>query len=217
MPIVFDDLLTPAEITVLQQAAAALRFESGAASAGSLARAVKDNEQAVAGPDAEAVAEKVRRALLAHPGFQALAYPRAFAQVMVTRTAGGGQYGTHVDNALIGGARADISFTLFLSDPDSYDGGALTITDRVEDRSFKLAPGAAIVYPSNTLHRVEPVTRGARLVVIGWVQSWVREPARREILFDLWQSMTRAEAAGDLDGARLIQKSRSNLIRMWAG
>lgn len=213
MPIVLADLLTATETSVLRDAAAALPFEDGAATAGTLARAVKDNEQAVAGSETDAVLEKVRRALLAHAGFQAVAYPKAFAQLMVTRTQGGGQYGTHVDNALIAGARADVSFTLFLSDPESYDGGELTITDRLEDRQVKLAPGEAIVYPSNTLHGVEPVTRGQRLVVIGWVQSWVREPDRREVLFDLWRAI---EAAPDTEQKRLISKSRSNLLRMWA-
>lgn len=214
MPIVLSDLLTTSDTAVLRDAAAALPFEDGAATAGALARAVKDNEQAVPGPETDAVLEKVRKALLAHAGFQAVAYPKAFAQLMVTRTQSDGQYGTHVDNALIAGARADVSFTLFLSDPESYDGGELTISDRLEDRQVKLMPGEAIVYPSNTLHRVEPVTRGQRLVVIGWVQSWVGDPARREVLFDLWRAI---EAAPDTDQKRLISKSRSNLLRMWAG
>jgi len=214
MPIVLSDLLSAAEAAVLHDAAAALPFEDGAATAGTLARTVKDNEQAASGPETEAVLAKVHAALLAHPGFQAVAYPRAFAATMVTRTQGGGHYGTHVDNALIGGARADVSFTLFLSDPETYDGGALTITDRLEDREVKLPRGEAIVYPSNTLHRVEPVTRGQRLVVIGWVQSWVADPARREILFDLWRAI---EATPETEQKQLLSKSRSNLLRMWAG
>ncbi len=107
-----------------------------------------------------------------------------------------------------------MSFTLFLSGPGSYAGGELVIGDRTEDRPFKLPQGEAIVYPSTTLHRVNPVTRGERLVVIGWFQSWVRDPARREILFDLWRAI---DATEDPDQRRLLSKSRSNLIRMWAG
>ena len=120
------------------------------------------------------------------------------------------------NNALMGGARADVSFTLFLTPPEDYEGGELTITDRAEARSFKLEQGEAIVYPSDTLHRVEPVTRGTRLVVVGWVTSWVADPRKREILFDLCQAVNTAETAGDTDQARLISKSRSNLLRMWA-
>lgn len=213
MPFVLSDLLRDAEARVLAEAAAALAFNDGAGTAGRLARAVKRNEQAVADKRTEAVLGKVRASLTAHPLFQAIAYPKTFANLMVTRTGPGGEYGTHIDNALIAGARADVSFTLFLAEPDSYDGGALVIADPVEERAFKLARGEAIVYPSNTLHRVEPVTKGNRLVVIGWVQSWVRDPARREILFDLWQAIETAETRAQ---AELIQKSRSNLIRMWA-
>lgn len=214
MPFVLSDLLTETDAGVLAAAAGALAFEDGARTAGRLARGVKRNQQAVPGAATDAVLEKVRATLAAHPLFQAIAYPKVFANLMVTRTGDGGEYGNHIDNALIAGARADVSFTLFLSDPESYDGGALVIADPVEERGFKLGLGEAIVYPSNTLHRVEPVTSGTRLVAIGWAQSWVRDPAKREILFDLWQAM---EAAETRARAELIQKSRSNLIRMWAG
>lgn len=214
MPYLLSDLFSEVEARVLAQAANALSFEDGARTAGHLARDVKRNEQAVPGATTEAVLEKVRATLSGHPLFQAIAYPKAFANLMVTRTRGGGEYGNHIDNALIAGARADVSFTLFLSDPDSYDGGALVISDPAEERAFKPGSGEAIVYPSNTLHRVDPVTRGERLVVIGWVQSWVRDPAQRDILFDLWQSI---QASEDRARAELIQKSRSNLLRMWAG
>jgi len=109
-----------------------------------------------------------------------------------------------------------VSFTLFLSNPDTYEGGALSVADRVEERQFKLELGEAVVYPSNTLHRVVPVTEGERLVVIGWVTSWVADPAKREILFDLWQAIGKAEAMGDAEQVLLLSKSRSNLIRLWA-
>jgi len=215
MPIVLDDLLTPAEIIALREATAALPWEDGAKTAGPVARALKQNEQAAPGPATQAVLDRVQAALTAHPLFQAVAYPRAFARLMATRTRGGGQYGPHVDNALIAGARADISLTLFLSDPDTYAGGALVIADRVEERAFKLPAGSAIVYPATTLHHVQPVTDGTRLVVVGWVQSWVRDPAQREILLDLWRALAEADPAGEQ--ARLLSKTRSNLLRMWAG
>ncbi|MCB1398380.1 MAG: Fe2+-dependent dioxygenase [Rhodobacteraceae bacterium] len=215
MPIVLDDLLTPAELAALREAAAALPWEDGARTAGTVARTVKQNEQAAPGPATQALLDKVQAALQAHPLFQAVAYPRAFARLMATRTRGNGHYGPHVDNALIAGARADVSLTLFLSAPDTYEGGALVIADRVEERAFKLPAGSAVVYPATTLHHVQPVTDGTRLVVVGWVQSWVRDPAQREILFDLWRALAGTDPADEQ--ARLLSKTRSNLLRMWAG
>ena len=216
MPIVLGDLFSGPEATALAAAAGALTFEDGRATAGRIARAVKENEQAAANAETEAVLEMVRQKLLSHPLFQAVTVPKSFVKLMVSRTSGGGQYGMHVDNALMAGARADVSFTLFLSAPDTYEGGALSVADRVEKRQFKLELGEAVVYPSNTLHRVEPVTSGERLVVIGWVTSWVADPAKREILFDLWQAIGKAEAAGEAEQLLLLSKARSNLIRMWA-
>ena len=216
MPIVLNDILDAAEARVLHDAASALAFENGRRTAGRIARDVKDNLQAVAGAQTNAVLDKLRNSLSAHATFQAVAYPRAIDRMMVTRTEGGGQYGDHVDNALMGGARADVSFTFFLSDPESYEGGELTISDRAEARSFKLQQGEVIVYPSTTLHRVEPVTKGSRLVVVGWVTSWIRDAAQREILFDLWRAITAAEAAADSAQVQTLTKTHSNLIRMWA-
>ncbi|SDN52547.1 PKHD-type hydroxylase [Lutimaribacter pacificus] len=217
MTIVLNDILPGGQAQALYQAACALPFEDGSKTAGRIAAQVKDNAQATDGADTRAVLETARRALLAHPVFTAMAYPRDFARMIVSRTEGGGQYGDHVDNALMGGARTDLSFTLFLSPPDSYDGGELVIADRVEDRAFKPGQGGAVLYPSDTLHRVAPVTGGTRVVVVGWITSHIRDPRQREILFDLWQAVTAAEAAGDADQVQLLSKSRSNLLRMWAG
>lgn len=217
MPVVLSDVLSRIEADVLAEAAAGLSFEDGRRTAGRVARAVKDNLQARPGRETDAVLEKVRASLSAHPVFQAVAYPRSFARLLVSRTDGGGQYGDHVDNALMGGTRTDVSFTLFLSRPETYKGGELVVSDRIEERAFRLDRGEVIVYPSTTLHRVAPVTDGSRLVVVGWLQSWVREPDRREILFDLWQAATAAETGGDTDQVRRLAKTRSNLLRMWAG
>jgi len=217
MPIVLSDVLNATEAKVLYDAACALSYEDGRKTAGLTARRVKDNLQAIAGVETEAVLEKVRQSLIRHPVFNAVAYPKGFARMIVSRTEGGGHYGDHVDNAVMGGARTDLSFTLFLSPSEEYDGGELTICDRLEDRQVKLGRGEVVVYPSTTLHRVEPVTRGTRLVVVGWITSLVRDAAQREVLFDLWQAITRAEAAEDAAQVQLLSKSRSNLLRMWAG
>ncbi|WP_343081781.1 Fe2+-dependent dioxygenase [Ostreiculturibacter nitratireducens] len=204
-------------LAALTDAAAALPFEDGRKTAGPLARGVKNNAQAAASPERDAVLAKVEAALRAHPVVQSAARPKAFARLAVSRYAGGQAYGLHVDDALMAGARTDLSFTLFLSDPQSYEGGALVVADRVEERGFKLPPGQAILYPSDTLHRVEPVTTGERLAIVGWITSWVRDPAQREILFDLDAAIAaEADRGGDQAQILRLQRSRSNLLRMWA-
>jgi PKHD-type hydroxylase len=127
------------------------------------------------------------------------------------------QYGSHVDDALMGGMRTDISFTLFLSDPTSYDGGELIIDSASGEETFKLEAGALVAYPATSLHRVGAVTRGTRLAAIGWARSFVRDPAQRELLFDLdtvrRQLFAREGKSAAFD---LISKSFANLLRMWA-
>lgn len=216
MQAVLSDIFGAPECTVLCEAARNLQFQDGRRTAGAAARRIKNNLQATPGPETEAVLEKVRRGLTAHPFFAAIAYPRGFARMIVSRTEAGGQYGDHVDNALMNGTRSDLSFTLFLSEPDSYDGGELTICERLEERQFKLEQGEALLYPSTSLHRVEPVTRGIRIVVVGWITSHVRHAEQREILFDLWQAMSQAQTRADDAQYQLLARSRSNLLRMWA-
>jgi PKHD-type hydroxylase len=129
------------------------------------------------------------------------------------------RYGTHVDDALMGDppVRSDLSLTLFLSDPASYDGGELIVESTAGDQAFRLPPGSLVLYPSSSLHRVEPVTRGVRRAAVGWVQSLVRDPARRELLFDL---DTARRSLFDREGATrefgLLSKTVANLLRMWA-
>ena len=117
----------------------------------------------------------------------------------------------------MGGMRSDISFTLFLSDPESYDGGELVTESHADEQPFKLPAGSLVLYPSTTLHRVEPVTRGSRLAAVGWIRSLVRDPARRELLFDL---DTARKALFDRDCKSpefdLLSKCGANLLRMWA-
>jgi PKHD-type hydroxylase len=126
-------------------------------------------------------------------------------------------YGRHVDDALMDGMRTDVAFTLFLSDPNSYDGGELTIESAAGEEAFKLDAGALVAYSATSLHRVADVTRGARLAAVGWARSFVRDPARRELLFDLdsarRQLFAREGKSAEFD---LISKSFANLLRMWA-
>ncbi|WP_125256552.1 Fe2+-dependent dioxygenase [Brevundimonas fluminis] len=199
----------------------ALSWLDGAATAGAAARGVKRNEQADlstrAGQGLEAL---LRERILTHPVVSVAARPRTLSRLLVSRTDVGGGYGDHVDNALMGpeGARlrSDLSFTLFLSEPETYEGGGLTIEDALEDRTVRLNAGDMILYPSGAPHRVEPVTQGTRLVCVGWIQSHVRDAAAREVLWDL--ERVRAAWPDDADPtARLtLDKAIGALLRRWA-
>jgi PKHD-type hydroxylase len=217
MFLAIEGLIDPATVAVLREEAAGLTFEDGAKTAGRFAREVKANDQAAASPERDAVLNMVSQALQAHPLFAAAARPKAMTPLILSRYRAGQTYGLHVDDALMGGVRTDISFTLFLSPPETYDGGALIIEDSLEARAVKLSAGSVFLYPSTTLHRVEPVTAGERLVVVGWVQSRIRAAEKREILFDLDRSIAELHAsAGKSALFDTLCKTRSNLLRMWA-
>jgi PKHD-type hydroxylase len=188
-------------------------FDDGSKSAGRHARSVKHNEQADAKSSAP-ILKKVEATLQMHPVFMAAARPQSFVKLMISRYRPGMAYGSHVDNPLMEGKRTDLSFTLFLSAPESYDGGELVIEGNDGDRTFKLPAGSLILYPTTTLHRVAEVTSGERIAVVGWVRSLICDDAQRELLFDL------DNVVASLDGAdRGVQdrlhKVRANLMRMW--
>ncbi len=217
MLMVIGSLLSSVETAVLAEGAGDLAFDDGRATAGRFATTVKANSQAATSPERDALLAKVETALATNPLFRSAARPKALTRLILSRYRQEQTYGLHVDDALMQGLRTDLSFTLFLSPPESYDGGALVIEDSFEARAIKLGAGDMILYPATTLHRVEPVTRGERLAVVGWVQSLIRDAAQREILFDLDQSV---DAAFARDGTSAefdrLAKTRSNLLRMWA-
>ena len=217
MFLAIDGILSPVEARAIGDAASGMAFGDGRATAGRIAREIKANDQALPDDDLEAIRARVQEALTAHPVFNAAARPKAMTPLILSRYREGQTYGMHVDDALMQGLRTDLSFTLFLSDQESYEGGALVVADTAEERAFKLAPGSLILYPSTTLHRVEPVTSGTRLCLVGWVQSWIRDAGQREILFDLdrvvAEVLSREGKSALLD---TLTKTRSNLIRMWA-
>ncbi len=215
--LVIQGLIPPAEAAVLREAARELDFADGKATAGRFAREVKANDQAAPSPEREAIFARVERALRENGLFRSAARPRAISPLILSRYREGQTYGLHVDDAVMGGLRTDLSFTLFLCDPASYVGGALVIEDTLETRAIRPGAGDLILYPSTTLHRVEPVTRGERLAVVGWVQSQIRRADQREILFDLDQAVEAAHAREGKSGQfDRLAKTRANLIRMWA-
>jgi PKHD-type hydroxylase len=210
------DVLSPAEVADVRAGLATARFEDGRASAGWAARLVKDNQQATDGPDLERVRSLIEARLLAHVVFVLAARPKHLLGPVFSRYAEGQVYGAHVDDALMAGMRTDLSFTLFLSQPQSYDGGALVLDTTAGEQILKLPAGSLALYPASTLHRVEMVLRGERLAAVGWVRSFIRDPLRRELLFDLETARRRLfDREGKTPEGDLLAKCAANLFRLW--
>ena len=215
MLLAIEDVLAGEDLARIKADVAKLAFTDGKATAGSAAKSVKNNQQA-AGPDADAVIAFVRRAFDAHPIFNAAAQVRTYGPMMVSRYNVGQEYGLHVDNAFMGHVRADLSFTLFLSDPETYDGGALRLELPAGSQAIRLPAGSLILYPSTSLHCVEPITRGQRLAIVGWIESRILHAEARESLFDLANVRASLETVAGIDPlVRLtLQKLQANLIRL---
>lgn len=212
-PVLDKDALEVARTTLLGG-----RFVDGRATAGWHARTTKANLQADPTDDRlAALRRSLTDAILANELFQMAVRPRRLSPLILSRYERGMRYGAHVDDAMMGDLRADVSFTLFLSDPAGYAGGELVIDGPGGTQEFKLPPGSLVTYPSTTLHHVAEVTSGARYAAVGWAQSLIRDAARRELLFEL-DSARRAlfRQGGKTAEFDLVTKSFSNLLRMWA-
>jgi PKHD-type hydroxylase len=216
MQIAIGNVLNGEDLATATAALARARFVDGRATAGFAARVVKKNQQAD-DRKLETVRKLVAERILSNEVFRLAVRPKALTPLMFSRYEDGMHYGSHVDDALMDGLRTDVSFTLFLSEPASYDGGELVIESASGEDAVKLSAGSLVAYPSTALHRVAPVTRGARLAAVGWARSFIRDGARRELLFDL-DTARRAMFAERGKNAEfdLVSKSLANLLRMWA-
>ena len=216
MILAIADVLSAADVAEVRAGLATATFLDGKATAGWSAKLVKANLQAAGGPDLERVRALVETRLTEHAVFALATRPKTILGPLFSRYEPGHAYGAHVDDALMGGVRTDVSFTLFLSEPESCDGGELIIDSASGEDAFKLAPGSVVTYPATTLHRVAPVTRGQRLAAVGWVRSFIRDAARRELLFELETARRRLfEREGKTADADLLAKCVANLLRMW--
>jgi PKHD-type hydroxylase len=202
---------------------AMLTWRDGRETAGSVARQVKRNEQAAMNsPAGRALQDELSQLVSDNMVVKAAAQPRRFSPVIISRTGVGGKYGAHVDNALMGrGAqrlRTDLSFTLFLTPPGEYEGGELVIHAAGMTQELKGEAGNLVLYPSGSIHEVKPVTKGTRIVCIGWIESTVADPAQREMLFDLENLRTALRQQLPAQSAELLtlDKTMANLLRMWA-
>lgn len=220
-----EDIFPADQLARLRQLLDAANWQDGRHTAGAQAATVKSNLQlAEDDPLAIELGNHIIATLARHPLFVSAALPLRFFPPMFNRYANGGHYGLHVDNAIrypLGSrdtVRSDLSCTLFLRDPEDYDGGELEIEDRYGCQQVKLPAGHLVLYPSTSLHQVTPVSRGSRLCAFFWIQSMVRDNSQREMLFDLDQSiqaLTQRHGHGDAEVSRLTGIYH-NLLRQWA-
>ncbi len=220
--------LSPEELTEINDALEGQGYVDGRETAANAASLVKRNVQLPVGSELRArMSQKIEQALRRNQMFLWLAMPKQIGPFHLTRYEETHTYGDHVDNSIMGlqaGApmRADISMTVFLNNPEDYDGGELIMNSRVNPQAIKLPAGDAIVYPTGEFHRVEPVTRGVRSVAITWIQSIIRDTHQRQILTDIWTAMdgvsklTPEDKLDENQAYRSLSKTHWGLLRLWA-
>ncbi len=198
-------------------------FVDGKLTAGMAAARVKNNLEMKKEPKRQELLVRILMGSLSqNETFKAAVFPYRMADPIFARYEPGMTYGDHVDDPIMGGGgggifRTDVSMTVFLNDPDSYEGGELVVQTAFGTQRVKLAAGDAVVYPSSSLHHVAEVTRGQRMVALLWIQSHVRDPAQRELLFDLNQAREQLlREAPEARSTALVDKSFANLVRMWS-
>lgn len=216
-------VLSAEEVARFRQALAEAPWADGRATVGPQGAQVKRNEQLPADhPLAQELGQHIVRALSSHPQFVSAALPHRILPPLFNRYQGGGSYGLHVDGSVMAMGngqrlRSDVSTTLFLCDPEDYEGGELVVMDTYGAHEVKLPAGDLILYPSTSLHRVEPVTRGARTCAFFWTQSLVRDDGQRAALYELDQTIQRLRAQlGDSDEVLQLTGHYHNLLRRWA-
>ena len=217
-------VLTPEQVTSFRSRLAATDWVDGKETVGAQGAQVKQNRQL---PEHSAVSRELSQELLdivkRHPVFFSAALPLHIVPPLFNAYSGGEHYGLHVDGAVrrVPGTgqslRTDVSTTLFLTDPEDYEGGELMVVDTYGTHEVKLPAGDMIVYPSTSLHQVTPVTRGTRICSFFWSQSMIRDDARRSMLFEMDQNITRLRAQlGDSSEVVSLTAQYHNLLRMWA-
>jgi len=218
---ILKDVLQPAEVAEIRGQIAAFEFEDGRVTAGFRAKRVKFNEQLKRNqPDSQEVKTRIMQALGKHPEFRTATFAKTIRPMLISRYKPGMSYGLHVDDPLMGKERkerTDLAMTLFLSDPKDYQGGELRFHSPWGTQEVKLPAGSAVIYPASTLHRVLPVTSGERIAAVTWMESYLRDPAQRELMAELDRIRRYLhEKDPDSEASNLAFKTFANLMRMWA-
>ena len=222
MLITIPDVLNTEELVVVHDYIAQADFVDGKLSAGSEAVGVKNNlEMRLSDQHMAQLNNLVMGKLIQHPVYLSAAMPAKIAVPFYAKYSEGMQYGKHIDDPIMGPPgqryRTDLSITVFLNPPEAYDGGELVVQTAFGEQRVKLDAGNAIMYPSGSTHHVAEVTRGERIVAVTWVQSTVRDPAQRELLYKLSQAreILLAKSKGE-EETELVSNTYINLVRMWS-
>ena len=224
MLLTLPNILTPDEVKGVTTLLASAPWTDGRASAGEQAALVKNNQQLPHDCEAaQQIRAMVLRGLDRSSTFFSAALPKRVFTPRVNRYGGETNcYGNHIDNAIRAlpngqKVRTDVSCTVFLNDPDDYDGGELTIADTYGEQGYKLPAGHAVLYPGTSLHQVKPVTRGHRIACFLWIESMVRSDEQRRLLYELDMNLLRLrQQHGEGDETTALTGVYHNLLRMWA-
>ncbi len=219
----FPNVLGPNELQWLRETLEKAKFVDGTLSAGKYASRVKSNQELPMTADLVPAFKLFMTALGRNEDFTAATLPQHVAQPVFARYGAGMAYGEHIDDPIMGDGqqrfRCDIACTLFLNQPEDYEGGELTIETAFGKQQVKLPAGHMVIYPASSLHSVAPVTEGQRLVAVSWIQSQVRSPEQRQILFEMAQLRAELMASEDQrsqDQGKRLDRSYTNLVRLWA-
>ncbi|MEE8119839.1 MAG: Fe2+-dependent dioxygenase [Gammaproteobacteria bacterium] len=223
MLFVIPDLISSEQVSVVLDGLSKTEFTDGRPTAGLASRSVKNNLQVTwEDKTAEPARKLILDALDASPMFQFLALPKMVLPPTFNKYENGMDYGDHIDHAILGkplglSVRSDISLTLFLTPPGDYDGGELVLTRDGREIPIKLDVGQAVIYSATAIHRVNPVTRGARIAAVTSAQSLVADETRRDMLGEITQVLRWVQdMSPEGDETKVLQKVYANLIRMWA-
>jgi len=222
MLLTIPKLLNAAQLDKMHEVLSGAEFVDGRLSAGFAAAKVKHNQEMRQDPKRIQLLIRILMASLGHhETFRFGVLPHRVADPIFARYQPGMSYGDHVDDPIMGSNgprfRSDLSMTLFLNPPQTYDGGELVIRTSFGERQVKLPAGDAVVYPSSSLHHVSEVVRGERLVALTWIQSYVRDSAQRELLFELNQAReSMLKQMPEAEHTALVDRSYANLVRMWS-
>lgn len=222
MLVCVPDILTKEELAQIKASLKILPFVNGQETAGRRAKRVKNNLQVSQdAPERKEIQRVVASALMRSAAFRIAALPKKIRPPLISQYQKGMAYGLHIDDAMMGPlesrTRSDVSVTVFLNDPSEYTGGELLIHHASGFQPVKLPAGCAVIYPSNTLHEVAQVTDGERWVCATWVESYVRDENKREILSDLLQIREKMhDIAPDVKETDLAYRAHANLMRLWA-
>ena len=222
MLVEIEGLLQSAQLKKIEEILSQATFVDGKLTAGKAAQRVKRNEELRGEPQQMELLIRILTSAMAHNAtFRSAVLPYRMADPIFARYQPGMTYGDHVDDPLMGLSgqrfRSDVSMTIFLREPETYTGGELVVRTTFGEKRVKLKAGSAVIYPSSSLHHVAEVTGGERLVALAWIQSYVRDPAQRELLYELDLAREHLlETAPDVQTTGLVDKSYANLLRMWS-